>query len=211
MMVMQHNHYHHLCHYHLVITQAMMEVVTYDMMLNKVTDDDSVVDDDVVTKHRKTKEPKAVHGGHKRLSELSYTKDDDVTTKDDDVTTKDETKAEMTDKQLEMVTTKLYEELGCESLSDRRWLRRLCQFYKIQNDLTPSYLKEPIPQPRMFLYGQRRENVLHEIPCRTFRFLNSFYPDTIRSWNNIGYEFRNCSSLSKFKSKLLNLIRPPKK
>ena len=91
-------------------------------------------------------------------------------------------------------TTKLYEELGWETLSDRRWLRRLCQFYKIQNDLTPSYLKKPIPQPRMFLYGQRRENVLHEIPCRTSRFLNSFYPDTIRSWNNIGYEFRNCSS-----------------
>ena len=63
----------------------------------------------------------------------------------------------------------------------------------------------------MFLYGQRRENVLHEIPCRTSRFLNSFYTDTIRSWNNIGYEFRNCSSLSKFKSKSLNLIRPPKK
>ena len=108
-------------------------------------------------------------------------------------------------------TTKLYEELGWESLSDRRWLRRLCQFYKVQNDLTPSYIKEPIPQPRMFLYGQRRENVLHETPCRTSRFLNSFYPDTIRSWNNIGYEFRNCSSLSQFKSKLLNLIRPPQK
>ena len=89
-----------------------------------------------------------------------------------------------------------------------RWLRRLCQFYKIQNELTPSYLKEPIPQSRMFIYGRRRENVLHEIPCRTSRFLNSFYPDTIRSWNNIGYEFRNCSTLSKFKSKLLNLIRP---
>ena len=78
----------------------MMEVVTYDMMLHKVTDDDSVVDGDVVTKHRKTKEPKAVHGGHKRLSEHSYTKDDDVTTKD-------EMKAEMTDKQLEMVTTQM--------------------------------------------------------------------------------------------------------
>ena len=55
------------------------------------------------------------------------------------------------------------------------------------------------------------ENVLHEIPCRTSRFLNSFFPDTIRSWDNIVCEFRNCSSLSKFKSKLLNLIRPPKK
>ena len=73
------------------------------------------------------------------------------------------------------------EELGWESLSDRIWFRRLCQFYKIQNDLTPLYLKEAIPQPRTFLYGQRRENVLHEIPCRTTRFVNSFYPDTTRS------------------------------
>ena len=55
----------------------------------------------------------------------------------------------------------MYEELGWESLSDRRWFRRLCQFYKIQDDLTPLCLKEAIPQPRTFLYGQRRENVLH--------------------------------------------------
>ena len=105
----------------------------------------------------------------------------------------------------------MYEELGWESLSDRRWFRRLCQFYKIQNDLTPLYLKEAIPQPRTFLYGQRRENVLHEIPCRTTRFFNSFYPDTTRSWNNIGFELRNCETISKFKQKLLSLILPPKK
>ena len=46
----------------------------------------------------------------------------------------------------------VYEELGWESLSDRRWFRRLCQFYKIQSDLTPLYLKEAIPQPRTFSY-----------------------------------------------------------
>ena len=107
-------------------------------------------------------------------------------------------------------TTKLYEELGWESLSDRRWLRRLCQFYKIQNDLTPSYLKEPIPQPRMFLYGQRRENVLHEIPCRTSRFLNSFNPDTNRSWNNIGYEFRTAVVLANLSQNYSTSSIPPK-
>ena len=90
----------------------------------------------------------------------------------------------------------MYEELAWESLSDRRWFRRLCQFYKIQNDLTPLYLKEDIPQPIPFL---RRENVLHGIPCRTNRFFNSFYPDTIRSWNNIGFELWNCETISKFK------------
>ena len=43
-------------------------------------------------------------------------------------------------------TSKLYEELGWESLTDRRWYRRLLQFYKIINDLAPSYLKDNIPR-----------------------------------------------------------------
>ena len=43
---------------------------------------------------------------------------------------------------------KLYSELGWESLSDRRWSRRLTLFYKIINNLTPSYTKEPIPPLR---------------------------------------------------------------
>ena len=100
--------------------------------------------------------------------------------------------------------------LGWESLSDRRWLRRLCQPDKIQNELTPSYLKKPIPQPRMFFYGQRLENVLHEIPCRTSKFLNSFYRDTIRSWNNIGYEFRNCVLLANLSQNYSTSSVPPK-
>ena len=45
-------------------------------------------------------------------------------------------------------TDKIYEELGWESLSRRRWIRRLVQFFKIQNDSsTPEYLKNPIPPP----------------------------------------------------------------
>ena len=37
---------------------------------------------------------------------------------------------------------KLYQEIGIESLEDRRWLRRLCLFYKITNNNTPSYLHD---------------------------------------------------------------------
>ena len=32
---------------------------------------------------------------------------------------------------------KVYDELGWESLSDRRWWRRLLHFYKICNEMTP--------------------------------------------------------------------------
>ena len=40
---------------------------------------------------------------------------------------------------------KLYEELGCETLTHKRLVRRLTQFYKIMNYLTPEYLKSLIP------------------------------------------------------------------
>ena len=43
---------------------------------------------------------------------------------------------------------KLYEELGWESLADRRWARRLIQMYKIHNNLTPTYVKSNISQFR---------------------------------------------------------------
>ena len=43
---------------------------------------------------------------------------------------------------------KLYEELGWESLSERRRSRRILQTYKIEKNFTPSYLKEKLPRTR---------------------------------------------------------------
>ena len=40
---------------------------------------------------------------------------------------------------------KIYEQLGWESLHNRHVFRRLTPFYKITNDLTQPYLKEPVP------------------------------------------------------------------
>ena len=106
---------------------------------------------------------------------------------------------------------KIYEELGWESLQNRRMSRRLSQFYKIMNGMTPMYMVNPVPKPRQNLYGFRSTNVIPLLKCRTNRFKKSFYPDAIKCWNNIGPEFRNTPSLSLFKSKILNLIRPAKK
>ena len=41
---------------------------------------------------------------------------------------------------------KLYEELGWESLSDRRWARRLTIFYKINSGHAPLYLSDHTPK-----------------------------------------------------------------
>ena len=64
---------------------------------------------------------------------------------------------------------KIYDELGWESLTDRRWCRRLFHFYKIQNNLTPPYLKDPIPPIRSHLFGSRSVNVTNEIRCKSKR------------------------------------------
>ena len=50
---------------------------------------------------------------------------------------------------------KLYNELGRESLSDTRWYRRLCLFYKIINHDTSQYLYDHISAPREVPYSLR--------------------------------------------------------
>ena len=51
--------------------------------------------------------------------------------------------------------SKVYEELGWESLSGRRWCRRILQIHKIVSNNTPSYLKDKLPRYRRPLYSQR--------------------------------------------------------
>ena len=40
---------------------------------------------------------------------------------------------------------KIYQELGLQSLKSMRWFRKLCHFYKIFHDKSPSYLFNLIP------------------------------------------------------------------
>ena len=104
---------------------------------------------------------------------------------------------------------KVYEELGWESLSNRRHCRRLIQFYKIQNDMVPDYLKEPIPTAKPFTHRLRSLHVLNEISCYSDSYRDSFYPDCIRLRNRLDENFRNLPTLRKFKNNLITLFRPP--
>ena len=47
--------------------------------------------------------------------------------------------------------------------------------------------------------------------CRKTSYANSFYTNSVKIWNKIGFEHRQVHSLSVFKSKILNKIRPVKK
>ena len=104
---------------------------------------------------------------------------------------------------------RLYNELGWESLSSRRWSRRLILFYKFINNLTPDYTRDPIPLLHETNYIFRNEPVVGQIRARTEKFRTSFYPNCLFEWNKLDPVLRASTSVSIFKKNLFSQIRPP--
>ena len=77
--------------------------------------------------------------------------------------------------------------------------------------LTPAYLRDPIPELHRHLPENRYTDTLGSIHCRTLKYRNSFYPDSVLMWNELGPGLRRAVSLPVFKKNLLKLYRPPKK
>ena len=96
---------------------------------------------------------------------------------------------------------KLYQELGFESLKDRRWLRRLCYLYKIVNTKQPVYLYDLIPP----FQRSSRNKILFSIKpfCRTVSFKNSLLPYAIKQWNKLDPEIRNSETYASLRKMLL--------
>ena len=94
---------------------------------------------------------------------------------------------------------KLYSELGWESLRCRRWSRRLALFYKIINNLTLAYTKDPIPPLNQSHYALRNQDVFGRIRTRMEIFKSSFYPHCLPEWNGLDPETRLALSAGVFK------------
>ena len=103
--------------------------------------------------------------------------------------------------------TKLYKELGIESLSFHRWFRHLCTFYKIKTQRVPKYLYKLIPLKNN-TYETRSTHSFGTYFCRTNAFKYSFSPYTIREWNKLDLQLCNEKYFKKFKNTLLKLGRP---
>ena len=106
-------------------------------------------------------------------------------------------------------SVKLFQELGLESLKSRRWLRKLCLFYKIFHEKSPSYLFQLIP-PKSNVYAIRspQSNKIPSLKSRHNFFKDSFFPAVITEWNNLDINIRNSSSINVFKKELYKFNRP---
>ena len=93
-----------------------------------------------------------------------------------------------------------------DSLKPRCWSRKLCHFYKILNEKSPSYLFDLIPNLNR-VHETRHSNNIPAIHTRHNYFITSFFPFTISEWNNLDCKIRNSGNLSIFKKNLLNFIR----
>ena len=89
----------------------------------------------------------------------------------------------------------------------RRWCRRILQVYKIANK-APAYLKNKLPRHRRALYRHNNNNTFYEIRCKSSRYMNSFFPDGINSWNIVIAHFPNIPSITILKDHVISLIRP---
>ena len=107
-------------------------------------------------------------------------------------------------------------QIGINSM--KSWDGKRCQIEddpdmlcKISNGLTPQYLRTNLPSRQIGSFRDQDPNKFQEFFCNTKRYMNSFYPDSIRSWNNIGVQYSSSNSISIFKNHILNLIRPKEK
>ena len=104
---------------------------------------------------------------------------------------------------------RIYQELGLESLRNRRWFHRLCVIFKVIKYGLPSYLFAMLPQFAFSRNSERNNlNLFSSIPSHTEYFKNSFLPHALDEWNKLGESIRSKETIAQFKTSLLKFIRP---
>ncbi|MCG8032214.1 MAG: endonuclease/exonuclease/phosphatase family protein [Candidatus Thiodiazotropha taylori] len=96
---------------------------------------------------------------------------------------------------------KLYQEVCWDTLQQRRFNHKLTLFYKMSNNLAPTYLSTLVPRPVSTIsrYNLRNSDNLQTIRANTNLYYNSFLPSTLREWNKLPAEVRQLPTLNSFK------------
>ena len=110
---------------------------------------------------------------------------------------------------MERTKKKLYDNLGWESLEDRRTMRKLCVLHSTIENKYPRYLSAIVEKQQLPTARQRETRALRPF-VGSLQFSRTFFPSTIREWNNLRHEIRKIRSSTKFNKTLLNQIRQKK-
>ena len=102
----------------------------------------------------------------------------------------------------------LYKETGLSKLKDRRENHKLIQLFKMQNDLAPASLSTLIPShfQDMYTYNTRHNNAFPLPRTRTSLYASYFLPSTLKLWNSLPPEIKDCPSPSILKSRLTSRV-----
>jgi hypothetical protein len=98
----------------------------------------------------------------------------------------------------------LLDELGWSPLATRRKHHRMNVMFKIQHGLVPPYLRNlcpPLTQNRTDYNLRTGMNITTPIQ-KTTTYQKSFFPQSIKDWNNLDVELRQAPSIENFKEKL---------
>jgi hypothetical protein len=101
-------------------------------------------------------------------------------------------------------THALLDELGWETLKNRRKYNALVQLYKMNNGHSPVYLQSLLP-PNPGNQGRypNRRNKDFTIPrVNTTKYQKSFLPATVKMWNNLEENVKTITTIASFKSAL---------
>ena len=107
---------------------------------------------------------------------------------------------------------RLYQELGLESLKDRRWHRKMWFFYKILKRLSPKYLTSYLQLHNNPIYQTRStaKNIVKLTASRAVNFNNSFFPLCSQKWNNLSDDIKSLPWPISFKKVLICFIKTSK-
>ena len=94
----------------------------------------------------------------------------------------------------------LLSELNWETLCDRRKLHKLVIFYKIKNKIYPDYLSSYLKTNQNSTYNLRHTNEQRPRFSRLNNSFKSFFPSTVRLWNNLPSTTRDSNSVNIFKA-----------
>ena len=80
--------------------------------------------------------------------------------------------------------------------------------FNLRKTQSPSYLFAEIPDEHTVTYNLRTIRAYDQASCRTVRFSNTYFQNALYEWNLLSDETKDPLSITKFKRKLLAIIRP---